>query len=99
MFPWDDVLLLVAFLANAILLVPPKKAFCAPHVALSGFLIHQFNKVKDDKFYREEVNNFNKEAFAKTEEYWEENRFENLNKDEKGIYKMLDTLYLLYYSY
>ena len=27
-----------------------------------------------------------------SDEYWEENRFENLNKDEKGIYKMLDTL-------
>ncbi|RZJ96133.1 MAG: carboxypeptidase-like regulatory domain-containing protein, partial [Flavobacterium sp.] len=26
------------------------------------------------------------------DDFWEENRFENLNKDEKGIYKMLDTL-------
>jgi hypothetical protein len=56
------------------------------------FKNHQFNKVKDDKFYREEVNNFNKEAFTKTEEYWEENRFESLNSNEKGIYEMLDTL-------
>jgi hypothetical protein len=56
------------------------------------FKNHQFNKVKDDKFYREEVNTFNKEAFTKTEEYWEENRFESLNSNEKGIYEMLDTL-------
>ena len=56
------------------------------------FKNHQFNKVKDDKFYREEVNNFNNEAFTKTEEYWEENRFESLNSNEKGIYEMLDTL-------
>lgn len=56
------------------------------------FKNHEFNREKDDKFYREEVNNFNKEAFTKTEEYWEENRFESLNSNEKGIYEMLDTL-------
>lgn len=56
------------------------------------FKNHQFNKEKDDKFYREEVNTFNKEAFTKTDEYWEENRFESLNSNEKGIYEMLDTL-------
>ncbi|HEY0091523.1 MAG TPA: DUF5686 family protein, partial [Flavobacterium sp.] len=28
----------------------------------------------------------------KSEEFWEENRFENLSKDERGVYKMLDTL-------
>ena len=56
------------------------------------FKNHQFNKEKDDKFYREEVNNFNKEAYTKTDEYWDENRFESLNSNEKGIYEMLDTL-------
>ena len=56
------------------------------------FKNHEFNREKDDKFYREEVNNFNNEAFTKTEEYWEENRFESLNSNEKGIYEMLDTL-------
>ncbi|WP_353077665.1 DUF5686 family protein [Flavobacterium sp.] len=56
------------------------------------FKNHQFNNEKDDKFYREEVNTFNKEAFTKTDEYWEENRFESLNSNEKGIYEMLDTL-------
>lgn len=56
------------------------------------FKNHEFNREKDDKFYREEVNTFNKEAYTKNEEYWEENRFESLNSNEKGIYEMLDTL-------
>ena len=56
------------------------------------FKDHKFNQEKEDKFYREEVNTFNKEAYVKSEEYWEENRFESLNSNEKGIYEMLDTL-------
>lgn len=53
---------------------------------------HVFNEPKDDKFYREEVNFYDNEVFAKTDEFWNENRFEELNKNESGIYKMLDTL-------
>lgn len=53
---------------------------------------HQFNVEKPEKFYKEEVNFLDKEVYNKSEAYWEENRFENLTKDEKGIYKMLDTL-------
>jgi hypothetical protein len=30
--------------------------------------------------------------FYKSDAYWEENRFENLNKDEKRRIQMLDTL-------
>lgn len=56
------------------------------------FKNHQFNQPKDDKFYREDVNTFDKEVYTKTDDYWEENRFESLNSNEKGIYKMLDTL-------
>lgn len=56
------------------------------------FKNHEFNQPKDDKFYREEVNTFNKEVYSKTDEYWDENRFESLNSNEKGIYEMLDTL-------
>ena len=56
------------------------------------FKNHEFNQPKDDKFYREDVNKFDKEVFTKTDEYWEENRFESLNSNEKGIYEMLDTL-------
>lgn len=56
------------------------------------FKNHEFNQPKDDKFYREEVNTFDKEVYTKTDEYWDENRFESLNSNEKGIYEMLDTL-------
>ncbi len=53
---------------------------------------HQFNVEKPVAFYKEEVNYIDNEVYNRDEKYWEENRFENLNKDEKGIYKMLDTL-------
>ena len=53
---------------------------------------HKFNEEKPEKFYKEEVNYLDKEVYNKSEEYWQENRFENLTKDEKGVYKMLDTL-------
>ena len=53
---------------------------------------HKFNIPKDDKFYKQEVDNFDPEVYAKSDAFWEENRFENLNKNEKGIYGLLDTL-------
>lgn len=53
---------------------------------------HKFNIPKDDKFYKEEVDPFDSEVYNKTDEFWEENRFENLNKNEKGVYGLLDTL-------
>lgn len=56
------------------------------------FKNHEFNQPKDDKFYREDVNKFDKEVYTKTDDYWDENRFESLNSNEKGIYEMLDTL-------
>ena len=53
---------------------------------------HQFNIPKPAKFYREEVNFLDNEIFQKSDEFWAQNRFETLSKDEEGIYKMLDTL-------
>nr|WP_314865316.1 DUF5686 family protein [uncultured Flavobacterium sp.] len=53
---------------------------------------HQFNQVKPLAFYKEEVNFIDNEVYQKSDEYWQENRFEKLNKDEAGVYKMLDTL-------
>ena len=53
---------------------------------------HKFNLVKPDKFYKEEVNNYDQSVYTKSNEYWQENRAESLNKDEAGVYKMLDTL-------
>lgn len=53
---------------------------------------HKFDIKKEDKFYKEEVNFYDNSVFNRTDEYWAENRFEELNKNEAGIYKMLDTL-------
>ncbi len=56
------------------------------------FRNHQFDKPKPSDFYKEEVNYVDKSAYLKSNEYWDENRFERLSKDEAGVYKMLDTL-------
>ncbi|WP_394345975.1 DUF5686 family protein [Flavobacterium humi] len=53
---------------------------------------HKFNIPKPDKFYKDDVNDFDQDVFNKSEEFWNENRMENLSKDELGVYKMLDTL-------
>lgn len=53
---------------------------------------HKFDIKKDDKFYKEEVNYYDNEVYNRSNDYWADNRFEKLNKNEEGIYKMLDTL-------
>jgi hypothetical protein len=56
------------------------------------FKNHQFNIEKSENFYKEEVNNQDDAVYQHSDEFWHENRFEKLNKDEVGVYKMLDTL-------
>lgn len=56
------------------------------------FRNHEFNKPKPRDFYKEEVNYVDNTVYLKDDEFWEQNRFEKLSKDEKGVYKMLDTL-------
>lgn len=53
---------------------------------------YDFEKEYDDKFYAAKVDTYKEEIFNKPDSFWEENRMERLNKDEVGIYKMLDTL-------
>jgi hypothetical protein len=53
---------------------------------------HKFDIPKENKFYKEEVNFYDNSVFNKPNEYWEEARFEKLNKNEAGVYKLLDTL-------
>ena len=53
---------------------------------------HIFDKEKPLKFYKDEINFIDNSVYAKTDEFWQENRFEKLSKDEAGVYKMLDTL-------
>jgi hypothetical protein len=51
-----------------------------------------FDKALDKKFYEVEVYNYDKDVYDRDDAFWKENRLEDLNKDEKGVYKMLDTL-------
>ena len=51
-----------------------------------------FNEPKAEAFYDEEVYSFDEDIYNRNDEFWEQNRLESLNKDERGVYKMLDTL-------
>jgi len=53
---------------------------------------YQFDVPKDKKFYDEEVYYYDKDIYDRDDSFWDENRLEKLNKDEVGVYKMLDTL-------
>ncbi len=53
---------------------------------------YKFNLPKKDAFYNKESNIFNDDIYAKSNEFWNENRQEKLSKNELGIYKLLDTL-------
>ena len=51
-----------------------------------------FDQKKESKFYKEKVYSFDEDVYNQSDEFWEENRMESLNKDEKGVYTMLDSL-------
>lgn len=51
-----------------------------------------FDQPREKDFYDQEVYSFNEDVYDRDDSFWEENRLETLNKDEKGVYKMLDTL-------
>ncbi|NNK83381.1 MAG: carboxypeptidase-like regulatory domain-containing protein, partial [Flavobacteriaceae bacterium] len=53
---------------------------------------YKFDEEKDAKFYDEEVYNYDKDVYDRDDAFWNNNRLEKLNKDELGVYKMLDTL-------
>ncbi|MXN91894.1 carboxypeptidase-like regulatory domain-containing protein [Flavobacterium sp. Sd200] len=56
------------------------------------FRDYEFDKKKPADFYVADVNFNDESIYEKSDAFWDENRFESLNKDEKGVYKMLDTL-------
>jgi len=56
------------------------------------FRDYEFDKQKPGEFYKQEVNQYDESVHNKTDEFWEQNRFESLNDDERGVYQMLDTL-------
>ncbi len=52
-----------------------------------------FNELKDAKFYSLPTDVMvSEKAYEKNDEYWDESRHEELSKDEKTIYYMVDTL-------
>ncbi|NJX14500.1 DUF5686 and carboxypeptidase-like regulatory domain-containing protein [Tamlana crocina] len=53
---------------------------------------YKFDIKKDEAFYEKDVYNYNEDVYNRDDAFWAQNRLEDLNKDEKGVYKMLDTL-------
>ncbi|HMB99471.1 MAG TPA: DUF5686 family protein [Flavobacteriaceae bacterium] len=51
-----------------------------------------FDRERDKKFYEQEVFYYDQDAYDRDDAFWKENRLEPLSDDEKGVYKMLDTL-------
>lgn len=52
-----------------------------------------FNQLKEKKFYSQPTNVIvSEKAYEKGDEYWDQSRHEQLTKDEKTIYYMVDTL-------
>ena len=53
---------------------------------------YKFDIPKSEKFYSKRVYDFDVDVYNRDDEFWEKSRLEQLNKDERGVYKMLDTL-------
>ena len=53
---------------------------------------HVFNEKRERSFYRAQVDPYQWEIYNRPDEFWELRRMEELNKDERQIYVMLDTL-------
>lgn len=51
-----------------------------------------FDNPKPKEFYKQSKNVFEPTMLVTDDAFWEKNRLEELNKDESGIYKLLDTL-------
>lgn len=51
-----------------------------------------FDRPKSSEFYKKKSDQYDPLVLNKDDSFWEANRLEALNKDEKGIYKLLDTL-------
>lgn len=56
------------------------------------FRNHKFDLEKPEDFYKQEVNAYDESVYQRSDDFWAENRLEELNQDEKGIYTMLDSL-------
>ncbi|MRI01566.1 carboxypeptidase-like regulatory domain-containing protein [Kriegella sp. EG-1] len=53
---------------------------------------YEFDKELPKEYYKVDKNPFDPATIVKDDSFWKENRLEALNKDETGIYQLLDTL-------
>ncbi|NNE02947.1 MAG: carboxypeptidase-like regulatory domain-containing protein [Eudoraea sp.] len=53
---------------------------------------YQFNKAQPKAFYKNATDPFDPIVFERDSVFWQNNRLETLNKDEEGIFELLDTL-------
>ncbi len=53
---------------------------------------YKFDEPKNAKFYKKKQYDYDPTVYNQSDEFWEKNRLEKLNKDEQGVYKLLDTL-------
>ncbi|NND63509.1 MAG: carboxypeptidase-like regulatory domain-containing protein [Flavobacteriaceae bacterium] len=53
---------------------------------------YEFDIPKEKSFYKAQIDPYQYEVYNRPDTFWDENRMEKLSKDEKGVYKMLDTL-------
>ncbi len=53
---------------------------------------YRFNIPKPKEFYRVKSNEYDPLVLNRDSIFWQNNRLEALNKDEKGVYQLLDTL-------
>ncbi len=53
---------------------------------------YSFDILKPGGFYKQKANPYDPRVFQRDSTFWNNSRLESLNKDEQGIYKLLDTL-------
>lgn len=53
---------------------------------------YEFDRKRPKEFYRKDLNPLDINLIVRDDEFWQKNRLESLNKDEAGIYTLLDTL-------
>ncbi|NNE31733.1 MAG: carboxypeptidase-like regulatory domain-containing protein [Winogradskyella sp.] len=53
---------------------------------------YKFDIKKDADYYDKDVYNYDADIYNREDDFWKINRLEALSKDEKAVYKMLDTL-------
>ncbi|RRQ47917.1 carboxypeptidase-like regulatory domain-containing protein [Maribacter algicola] len=53
---------------------------------------YEFDNKRPKEFYRKDLNPLDINLIVQDDAFWQKNRLESLNKDEAGIYTLLDTL-------